>query len=77
MKQIVASKVVDIPDDVKFEVKARSVRVKGARGAQLATSGEGLLMVKRTIPHQMPFANQAPGSMHSGCWRGVLARRCH
>ena len=40
MKQIVASKVVDIPDDVKFEVKARSVRVKGARGARLATKGE-------------------------------------
>jgi hypothetical protein len=32
MKQIVASKVVDIPSDVKFEVKARKVRVKGARG---------------------------------------------
>lgn len=35
MKQIVASKVVDIPSDVTFEVKARKVRVKGARGEAL------------------------------------------
>lgn len=32
MKQIVASRLVEMPDDIKFEVKARKVRVKGARG---------------------------------------------
>ena len=33
MKQIVATRLVEIPDDVKFEIKARKVRVKGPRGA--------------------------------------------
>ncbi|KAK9917388.1 hypothetical protein WJX75_003827 [Coccomyxa subellipsoidea] len=32
MKQIVATRLVEIPDDVKFEIKARTVRVKGPRG---------------------------------------------
>ena len=32
MKQIVASRLVEIPDDIKFEIKARKVRVKGPRG---------------------------------------------
>ncbi|EIE20380.1 ribosomal protein L9 component of cytosolic 80S ribosome and 60S large subunit [Coccomyxa subellipsoidea C-169] len=32
MKQIVATRLVEIPDDVKFEIKARKVRVKGPRG---------------------------------------------
>ena len=36
MKQLVAARVVDIPDDVEFEVKARTVRVKGPRGEMLA-----------------------------------------
>ncbi len=35
MKQLVASRVVDIPSDVTFEVKARTVRVKGPRGEML------------------------------------------
>jgi len=32
MKQIVATRLVEIPDDIKFEVKARKVRAKGPRG---------------------------------------------
>lgn len=32
MKQILATKTVDIPDGVEIEVKARKVRVKGPRG---------------------------------------------
>ena len=34
MKQVIATRFVDIPDDVEFEVKARKVRVKGPRGEQ-------------------------------------------
>lgn len=34
MKQVVASQIVEIPDNVKLEVKARKVRVKGTRGAR-------------------------------------------
>lgn len=33
MKQIIASRTVDIPEGITFEVKARKVRVKGPRGA--------------------------------------------
>ena len=33
MKQIVASRTVDIPEGITLEVKARKVRVKGPRGA--------------------------------------------
>ena len=33
MKQIIASRTVDIPEGVTMEVKARKVRVKGPRGA--------------------------------------------
>ncbi len=36
MKQIVASRTVDIPKDITLEVKARKVRVKGPRGAHYA-----------------------------------------
>merc|ERR1712217_911588 len=32
MKQVVASQVLEAPDNVKIEVKARKVRVKGDRG---------------------------------------------
>jgi len=32
MKQVVASQVLEVPDSVTIEVKARKVRVKGARG---------------------------------------------
>lgn len=49
MKQIVASKVVDIPDDVKFEVKARSVRVKGVRGALFTITGNGMLLTQNKL----------------------------
>ena len=34
MKQVIATRLVDIPDDVKFEIKARKIRVKGPRGEQ-------------------------------------------
>ncbi|KAK9832074.1 hypothetical protein WJX81_004111 [Elliptochloris bilobata] len=33
MKQIVASRTVDIPEGITMEVKARKVRVKGPRGS--------------------------------------------
>ena len=33
MKQIIASRTVDIPEGITMEVKARKVRVKGPRGA--------------------------------------------
>lgn len=32
MKQVIATRLVDIPDEVTFEVRARKVRVKGPRG---------------------------------------------
>lgn len=32
MKQVIASQVLEIPDYVKLEVRARKVRVKGKRG---------------------------------------------
>lgn len=44
MKQVIATRLVDIPDDVHFQVRARKVRVKGPRGEQhraLAASGNG------------------------------------
>jgi len=34
MKQVIATRLVDIPDEVKLEVRARKVRVKGPRGEQ-------------------------------------------
>ena len=34
MKQVIATRLVDIPDDVTFEIKARKIRVKGPRGGQ-------------------------------------------
>ena len=34
MKQVIATRFVDIPDDVEFEVRARKVKVKGPRGEQ-------------------------------------------
>ena len=34
MKQVIATRLVDIPDDVTFEIKARKIRVKGPRGEQ-------------------------------------------
>ncbi len=34
MKQVIAIRFVDIPDDVEFEVRARKVKVKGPRGEQ-------------------------------------------
>ncbi|CAL5229474.1 g12802 [Coccomyxa viridis] len=33
MKQVIATRFVDIPDDVEFEVRARKVKVKGPRGS--------------------------------------------
>jgi ribosomal protein L6P/L9E len=47
MKQLVASKVVDIPSDVTFEVKARKVRVKGPRGEMMHSSSVGGLIEGR------------------------------
>ena len=34
MKQVIATRLVDLPDDVTFEIKARKIRVKGPRGEQ-------------------------------------------
>lgn len=38
MKQVIATRFVDIPDDVEFEVRARKVKVKGPRGEQHLSS---------------------------------------
>ena len=38
MKQVIATRFVDIPDDVEFEVRARKVKVKGPRGEQHVSS---------------------------------------
>ena len=40
MKQVVASRIVEVPDNVKIEVKARQVRVKGDRGEPIPPCSE-------------------------------------
>lgn len=42
MKQLVASRTLVIPDGVNIEVKARKVRVKGARGEWRAVNATGI-----------------------------------
>ena len=77
MKQVIATRFVDIPDDVEFEVRARKVKVKGPRGerychctvhryvVQCLLSKVRHTMLRGTSATQQPRGEKASGL---GCW---------
>ena len=58
MKQVVASQILEIPDYVKLEVRARQVRVKGKRGEVIQGRGKAVLY-ELGLGKQMPTAEPA------------------
>ena len=79
MKQIVASKVVDIPSDVTFEVKARKVRVKGARGERrrsVLQLGLNCTALTSFLEPSACLGFASSGRLHDGLVLDVFSSTC-
>ena len=68
MKQLVASRTIDIPAGVEIEVKARKVRVKGPRGE--SKSYEGLLHGPwQAVQHVMVASRDGAREISFAAWK--------